>query len=263
MLHQEEVQTLVKLGLTSLQAKVYFALISLENPTANATAKLSKVARQEVYRITDELAEVGIVSRVVTTPTEFQPLPLSEAVSFLLERRIKETVELQAKACEMMKNAKDRQTSKEKHYEIKEFPENGPWFEYVHRQFKTFKTFDLLTSSKRFAARMIYDEELYRGGLKRGTKIRILTEKPRYNASIFRSINSLSRYPDFKVKYVPTPPDIVMIILDQKEAALALAPLNPVGPPYLVSNHPSFLHMTQQYFETIWNKARDYTLPKG
>jgi len=255
---EEEVQTLIEFGLTPLQAKVYIALINLENPTAKATAKLSKVARQEVYRITNELAEMGIVSRIITTPTKFQPLPLSQTVSFLLERKMKKTAELQAKASEMMKKAKERQATKEKNYEIREFPENGPWFKNIHRRFKTFKTFDLLTTFQRFSARMIHDEELYRKASKEGTKIRIIIEKPpQHGASIFPRINSLIKNPNFKIRYLLTSTHVIVIVMDQKEAALALSPSNPVGPPYLCSDHPSFVHVVQRYFETIWNEATE------
>ncbi|MCW4047011.1 MAG: hypothetical protein NWE99_05560 [Candidatus Bathyarchaeota archaeon] len=193
---QEEAQILIELGLTPLQAKVYVALINLENPTANATAKLSKVARQEVYRITNELVEMGIVSRILTTPTKFQPLPLSETVSFLLKRRMKKTSELQAKAREIMKKATERRLNKQKIYYIREIPEKGPWFENIHRQFKAVKTVDLLTTSQRFFSMMNYDEKMYQKALKRGIKIRIIIDKPPQNGtSILASINSLRESP--------------------------------------------------------------------
>ena len=46
--------------------------------------------------------------------------------------------------------------------------------------------------------------------------------------------------------------------MDQKSAALAPLPSNGAGPPYLVSNQPSFVHMAQQYFEKMWeNRCQD------
>jgi sugar-specific transcriptional regulator TrmB len=254
---EEEAQTLIEFGLTPLQAKVYMALINLENPTAKATAKLSKVARQEVYRITNELAEMGIVSMIITTPTKFQPLPLSQTVSLLLERRMKKTAELQEKASEMMKKAKEGQATMQKNYQIREFPEKGPWFKIIHKRFETFKTFDLLTTFQRFSARMIHDEELYQRAVKRGTKIRILLgTPPQRDASILSSINSLTKYPNFEIRHSLTPTTTVLIIMDQNEIALALLPSNVVGPPYLCSDHPSLVHVAQQYFETKWNGAK-------
>jgi sugar-specific transcriptional regulator TrmB len=59
MFSEQVYQVLIELGLSSLQAKIYCSLIQIQDPTASTVSKLSKVARQEVYRITDELAEVG------------------------------------------------------------------------------------------------------------------------------------------------------------------------------------------------------------
>ena len=61
MLVQEEtVQTLVNLGLTVLQAKVYLSLAKSGVSTGRATAKAAKVASQDVYRVLIELQEKGI-----------------------------------------------------------------------------------------------------------------------------------------------------------------------------------------------------------
>jgi sugar-specific transcriptional regulator TrmB len=259
MLHEDEAQTLRELGLTLLQAKVYLALVSLGNTTAGKTAKLSKVARQEVYRIINELSEAGLVSRIVATPTMFKPLPLSEGLSLLLERRIKKTSELQAKVREVFhKNINKRETNNQSNYEFRMVPEKAPWFKYRTEMVeKKYQTFDLLTTVKRFSSRMVYDEEPYKKGAKRGAKIRILTEKPHRNSPILASINALREYPNFKFRYTYIEPQVILVIPDQKEAALAISPSNRVGPPYLVSNHPSFVQMAQQYFETLWNKAKE------
>jgi hypothetical protein len=167
---------------------------------------------------------------------------------------------LQARAREMMKKTKERWVTEEKIYYIREFPEKGPWFENIHTRFKTFKTLDLLTKFQRFSSRMNYDEEMYKKALERGTKIRIIIDKPSQNvAPILASINSLRKSPNFEIRYSRTLIQVVVIIVNQKEAALALSSLNRAGPPYLCSDHPSFVHMAQQYFETMWNEATEET----
>ncbi len=61
MFSEQVTDVLTDLGLSPLQAKVYSALIQLQDPTATAASRLSKVARQEVYRITEELEATGLV----------------------------------------------------------------------------------------------------------------------------------------------------------------------------------------------------------
>lgn len=265
MLHEEEAQTLMDLGLTALQAKVYVGLVRLGNPTANATAKFSKVARQEVYRITNELMEMGLVSRIVTTPTKFKPLPLKDAISFLLERRIKKTRELQVEAAKLVKEAAKKGVAiQQDSFEFLEIPEKGPWPKKCQVMMHPLETFDLLTSLRRFTSWITSDAEKYRKALKRGVKIRVIIEKPQSNSPILRIINALRRDPAFMIRYLLTPPQVVLIIADKKEVALATSPLKPAGPPYLFSNHPSFVLLVQEHFETAWNTAlAPERLPKG
>jgi Fe2+ or Zn2+ uptake regulation protein len=250
---EEEVQTLRGLGLTFLQAKVYLALVSLGNPTARETAKLSKIARQEVYRIVNELSEVGLVSRIVTTPTKFKPLPLSEGASLLIGRRCKKTYELQTKVRKLLEKRTNKKLGHTNH-EFKMVPEKAPWFRN-YRRLETIKTFDLLTSVKRFSSRLLYDKEEWVKGLENGGKFRIVTEKPPPDSSLLPIVNALRKHLNFKFRCTSTKCQVVLAIVDQKEAHLALAPSKRVGPPYLISNHPSFVHMAQNFFERCWREA--------
>jgi DNA-binding MarR family transcriptional regulator len=256
MLQTGELQVLIGLGLTPLQAKVYAAIISLENPTANAIAEVSKVARQEIYRITKELSEMGLVSKVIATPTKFKSLSLTEGLSFLLERRNEKTCKLQTDVRKILKRKINKgATTGHRVYEFIMVPEKAPWFKNIGVDFWKCRTFDLLTSIRRFSSRMSADEELYSKAVKRGMKIRVLTEEPPNNSPILTAINTLKKHPRFEVRYMNTSPPVVLIIMDKKKAALAISPSKCVGPPYLVSNHPSFVYMTQRYFETIWNET--------
>ncbi len=258
MFHEDAIQTLQKLGLTLLQAKVYLALVSLGNATAGDVAKLSQVARQEVYRLTNELEEAGLVSKILTTPTKIKPLPLNEGLSLLLKRRIKKTSTLKVEVKELLlKNTNQRERSGHSHYEFRMIPKKAPWFRNIHIDFEKYQTFDLLTSSKRFLSRMVYDEKLYRKGASRGTKIRIITEKPPRNSPILSIVNALREHSNFEVRYTRAPPQVIIVIMDQREVALALAPSKRVGPPYLLSNHPGFVHMAQHYFDVTWEKAAE------
>ena len=258
MFPEEEIQILKQLGLTLLQSKVYLTLENLEDATAGEIAKISKVARQEVYRIINELSELGLVSRVLTNPYRFKPLPLKEGVSVLFDQRVMKFYELQTKVRELIEKGINKRTKfVGSNYEFRIIPENAPWFRNNQIRFATYKTFDLLTSVKRFSSRILIDKELFRKGAKEGKKIRIMTEKPQHNSPILPIVKDLEKNPSFGFRYKSTEFPITLIITDQKEVALALEPSERVGPPYLISNHPSYVHMAQKYFDMLWLTAKE------
>ncbi|MCW4053291.1 MAG: hypothetical protein NWE84_00005, partial [Candidatus Bathyarchaeota archaeon] len=131
----------------------------------------------------------------------------------------------------------------------------APWFKKNHLRLESYKEFDLLTSFKRFSSRIIYDQHVFGRAAKKGTAIRILTEKPPAESRAIPIINNLRRYPNFEIRFLRSFFKVVLVIMDGNEVALALTPADRVGPPYLVSNHPSFVHMAQHYFELRWKEA--------
>jgi sugar-specific transcriptional regulator TrmB len=81
-------QLLVDLGLSPLQAKVYIALLQSDLRKATAINKKTKIARQEVYRLVEELETKGMATKTITKPTQFYPTTLPETLSILIEERI-------------------------------------------------------------------------------------------------------------------------------------------------------------------------------
>jgi len=86
----EGAEVLVELGLTGRQARVYLALLKVGEAKAKAIADLSLVNRQEIYRIIDDLQQLGLVQRKVTTPTTFTATPLADVVKGLLAQKTNE-----------------------------------------------------------------------------------------------------------------------------------------------------------------------------
>jgi len=256
MSHQDKRDLLENLGLTTLQAKVYLALINLEDATANEAAKLSKVSRPDAYRIINQLSEWGLISKIISTPTKFQALPLKEAVSMLFERRTIRYYKLKTKIKELVeKDVTEKTKVKKERYTFRRLPENAPWFRNFPQRFSGYKTFDLLTSARRLGSRIVFDEEPFRKGAKKGAKIRIMLDKPKSDSSLFRVIKKMNKEENIEVRLLKTVSPVILIIMDRKEAVLALKPSSRVGPPYLLSDHPSYVHMAKQYFEVQWEKA--------
>ena len=77
-------------GLTEVQAKVYYHLLTLGRTSSTKVAKELDVHRSEVYRVLRELAEKGIVTEHKgKRPILFTPTPPEEALDILLQQQAK------------------------------------------------------------------------------------------------------------------------------------------------------------------------------
>ena len=84
MLKNEDIEALVCLGLSTLQARVYLALTNLGRANTKSLAKNSNVARQDIYRITAELQELGIIEKIIAIPNEYRVTSLQDGIKILL-----------------------------------------------------------------------------------------------------------------------------------------------------------------------------------
>ena len=100
----EQVLTLTELGLSTTQAKIYLALVKTENQTAQTISKLSTVSRPDVYRVLNQLQDLGLVEKIIAKPEEFRAIPIEEGVSILLQRRINKTRELQNRGLKLVQS---------------------------------------------------------------------------------------------------------------------------------------------------------------
>lgn len=82
--HQERLDVLQSLGLTTSEARVYLALLQTTEAKASEVAQASKVPRGRIYDVLDRLHGRGLVEVVPATPRRYRAVPLA---SFLEKRR--------------------------------------------------------------------------------------------------------------------------------------------------------------------------------
>ena len=97
LVQDETIHTLMELGLTGLQSKVYLTLAAMEKANGKTLWKSSGVARQDVYRILDELQNKGLIEKILATPMQYKAIPLQEGLSILLKRKAKQYKETEIK----------------------------------------------------------------------------------------------------------------------------------------------------------------------
>jgi sugar-specific transcriptional regulator TrmB len=95
LIQELDVRTLIQIGLTSNQAKLYLSLLKVGRLNASNVSKHSKVPRQEVYRVLNELQKMGLVEKIVAAPCEFEAIPVNYGLQILISRKFEQFKELQ------------------------------------------------------------------------------------------------------------------------------------------------------------------------
>jgi len=99
-IEEKQVQTLVRLGLTVNQAKLYLASLRVGYATAKMLAQKSHIGREEVYRVLPYLEKFGLIKKHLGSPTAYEPIEPDEAMSILVGNKTHELSELKLKAVE-------------------------------------------------------------------------------------------------------------------------------------------------------------------
>jgi len=253
----ERVQTLTRLGLTSCQARVYLALAHSGMSTAKTISKVSKVTREDVYRILPQLQKLGLVEKAITAPTMFKVIPIQDGLSILMERKIEETDELQKKTKELLQKFKEnnaKTTLQEEEPQLTLIPEKEAILLRTRDLIENAQTsIDVVTSWKRFPHGMRVYAEALKKALKRGVKIRIVIEQPEDENSLLKTIQAFNENLSFNVRYIPTNPTSVVMVYDEKEVFIVTSPTALIlESPALWSNSLSLVRLAQNYFDIVW-----------
>ena len=94
---QEQEETLKRLGLSGIQARVYLTLIRSGRSSAKTLSKQSNVARPDIYRIMTHFQQLGIAQKSITTPVMFEATPIEHALSGLVENKVEEIKKVRKK----------------------------------------------------------------------------------------------------------------------------------------------------------------------
>ncbi len=238
-MEQQEAETLRLLGLSPLQARVYLLLFVSGRTTVKALSKYANIARSDVYRTMLALQELGLVKKILSVPTMFEALPAEYSLPYLFDNKLKNTVELGEKTCNLIDVL---------HSEIIKLIKH------------TTKTIDIAVNS--FEVYKYVLNEFYehiRQALERGVKMRVILPNfkkiellPEHNAFL-----DLFEHEESSLKYCNSKQSSVISIFDHKTA---LIPLASNGCPYdsqvLVSNSSSLVTVVETCFESLWNDAK-------
>ncbi len=253
MVSDRQFETLRKLGLSAVEAKVYLVTLKLGVATASIIAKNADVGREEVYRIFPALQEMGLVKKHITVPAKYEATPPSEAMKILLLSRDEESEYLRTRADEFLDECsvgEPTDVQDVKTIIVSRDNISGVDAELLSLMRKTNSTLYFTTRQKlffeAFNERGLTDwiNEMYLAA-ERGVKFRMIMDGPNdfknYSEKTFIIPNSnrLLKHTNFEFRYVSAPPDCIMILFDNQACCIEMACQKETKmSPYMISNNP-------------------------
>ena len=267
MLVQEEpVQTLVNLGLTVLQAKVYIALAKSGTSTGRATAKTAKVAPQDVYRVLSELQEKDLVEKIISKPNKYRPIQIEEGLTILLQRRNEQTIEIKDRMTEIVKNFPgiDKCEDDNEKCQFVCVPQKETIEKRLRNGIETAQTSVDLSSEFQCSMEGTERElDSILKSIKRNVKFRDLIDVSQGRCQESNAFSTLKRNPAYQTRFFCSTFPVKLEIKDRQEVLISIknAKSN-LDTPYLWSNNPCLVQVIQQWYDSIWEKCES-RMPKG
>ncbi|NLE03415.1 MAG: hypothetical protein GX638_01245 [Crenarchaeota archaeon] len=256
----KDIDALTSLGLTVLQAKIFFALTKTRKATIKTLAKNSNIARQDIYRLTTELQEIGLIEKIIATPIEYKAISMQEGIKLLLQKKNTEMEEIRKKANALLK--RQRTENKNQQHEAKSqftlIPEKTALVLKLKKEIDFAKnSVNVICSWKKFIQGFSSLGEEMNNAINRDVMFRFIVQKPKQNESWSNSAKNFCKKPSFKIRFLNKIPECIIGIYDKKEMLITIsAEGNFSESPALWSNNPCFISIFQDLFESQWKKAK-------
>ena len=254
---EEDVKSLIDLGLTFVQAKVFLALIQTGSMKAQTISDVTKVSRADVYRTLSRLQENGLVEKQIAKPTIYSSIPTEEAIDLLMHRQNLKHKELLFRKAKLLHKYKKKKKTALNQRNFVFVPSTESLIKRLNKAIeRTEKSIDLSTSCKRLTAAGFSLSEKLQNAWERGVKGRAVININ--GVGECESIKNFWCAPQAKIRYIPKIPRTVMVMYDKKEVFIFTNPTAQLKEsPALWSNVPSIVAMVEDYFEILWSTAME------
>jgi sugar-specific transcriptional regulator TrmB len=262
-----KLQVLEDLGLTSLQARVYLALLESGPLRVSEISKTSKVARPDVYRNLLKLQKKGLVERIIKKPVEYRAIPMKKGLSSLLETETQHYEKVRAETRMMLDASTIEKVNRKKQVRNPQFvfiPKGKLVIEEIKTAIEKAEcSIDLVLSWKRFSQGIasVFAESM-EGALPKNLKIRFIIESPPESKTAKQLIEFCREKPFCKIRFMPHYPEAIFGIYDRNEIFIILDSKTDLpSSPALWSNNLSLIGLAKSHFEILWLTAmKDPTL---
>ena len=256
----EAIQTLMNLGLTYCQSKIYLSLVQNANCTAKMISQISKVPRQEIYRIMPLLEEKGLVRRIFGTPIEWEATPIKDGLSILMDVQKENLLELQRKTIDLVDNFKvfeKRRLPKTKEPEFLMIPRGQQQRNFLKEKLENLQTsFDGFTEFKGLDHAIFFFGKYFKKPLARGVNFRTLFFNSEDKIKELVDLEASFGYANVQNKFISKPSKLIGMVLDKQEICIYTSvSTGMLDANLLWSKNPIFVELLKDYFELLWNSA--------
>lgn len=273
IMQDKQIRALVNLGLTQTQAKIYLSNFQIGQATVKAISQASTIAREDVYRVLPTLERLGLVTKYLASPAMYEAVEPKSAIEILLKLKESEYLRIRGKASQALKELSKSNNSScifkgdEKTVLISK-AESGP-DKGVFEAMKTVKrTVDFTTRYNLFLH--AFNDAQLEGWItkmhkatNRGVKFRMMLDKPLSKKPVSElsfdipESNFFLRSNNLEYRYSPCLLQCILIVFDNKKCLIETSTEQDVNvKPYIWSNNPILVSLSQTYFEKAWDSAQ-------
>jgi sugar-specific transcriptional regulator TrmB len=258
----DAIQVLVRLGLTRNQARVYISLVQSGVSTAKTISKASDVSREDIYRLMPMLQELGLVEKIIDTPSMYAGIPMQDAFNILMKSRKEETVDLHSKTQEIIQNFSNNNVRTAPEEDMHEFillPGERAVIKRKQMIDTAQTSVDFIVSWNRFVlSHLTYNTNIGRA-LKKRVEIRIIIGQPENEKSVISlTKNWREKYPWFRVHWTSSNPEARFMLVDNRIILFAKSTATSFEEiPFLWSINQSLVSVMQNYFEILWLSSHE------
>jgi sugar-specific transcriptional regulator TrmB len=255
--------TLVELGLTPSQAKIFLTFPQQEDLRVCEISKISGITRQHVYNALVGLQALGIIQKEIGATTKYSALSMEQALEILLERKTRKDREIEEGTRELLEHYRGNAPDKFQQQDVELVVISGRerLIRLIRGQHNSVQNSVRILSTVQRWIQIIEDcLESYEKALQKGVTYRVITEDPRDRVSFDNKIGVLLENPNFKLRVVRDLLPTNLALFDDREATFTLYPSRSLAEsPLIWTNHKSFLSMAGDHFESFWKFADVYT----
>jgi sugar-specific transcriptional regulator TrmB len=258
---EDDVNTLMKLGLNRLQARAYLTLLKLGPEKAKEIAKAANIARPDIYRTLSKLLEVGLIEKIVATPAVFKAIPIADALTILFRRREMENdgIRRDARDMHMRYREADKLISTQKEDQFVLIPKREPIIINIQKLAEASKkSICMMIPLQKLLPLMISYSRIFSRALANGISVQIITDTSDNKQLLLQKISKLDKNPNFELRLVSAQLTVHFSIFDCEKILLSTAASARLAEaPSIFSNNLDIIGLAKQVFDIEWVTAME------
>jgi sugar-specific transcriptional regulator TrmB len=260
---EENIKLFQDLGLTPLQAEIYFKLSTLGKSTASMLAKKTGKARPEIYRILNEILKLNLAEKILGYPNLYESIPIEEAVISLQQKRNRKNNEIELKIKKLLKINFHKPSKNEDKSKFVLIPSKRTPKKISDAINRSKFSIDLIVSLQRFIRGLhVFSENLSKAN-KRKVKWRVIIEHLPEEKIPLMAVNKFYNNSYSEIRSFPKPIHTALGLYDQNEVFIIEEPGKGLSDsPALWSNNHSITSLVKDYFSFLWETAEVLTNDK-